>query len=777
MSIKKFGENDLLINTMKAHPKSEFFIYDGTVYYNQRAEQSGAFSHNVRNVGPGHISLYEYNIDKGTGYVRHAANIDAGGATATIKIVNHAVGGSGGIDDGSPPSIVLTSSDGTERTYAFQNGGSYANGAVVSGTTIRVNIAACSDQGEIAAKFKEAIEGSAGHNGKITVVLSTVTATNDTMTLTQATDGIAGNTEIAAVTNGDTSDITVNAGITATAFTGGAAEGAGGGSTATIRVVNHAVGGSGGIDDGSPPSITLTSSDGTERTYAFQNGGSYANGAVVSGTTIRVNIAACSDQGEIATKFKEAIEGSAGHSGKLTAVLSTHTATNDTLTVTQVTPGIAGNTTIAAITNGNLSDIRVNGGITATAFAGATTTDANAETTNEFIYPFLVKSSDRAIFRSAFTGSQLDNWRAIEDGTIFYGNYPMSASISREYWTGSSTFTDGKCGHYAAQRLPTHDEDDGDAHDAKTVYRDDTSVECAKGTAVHPHYHALRNSLELYRTRSEHYAVSSSLAAYADGGTDVGWDKDRQQINAIMIPSIFYGSEIKPGSLSLKMFVTGTLIGELRDLKQNGELIQVSGAMDGPDAQTGSGSVAGVALYEEGILLLTGNWQLGATGSMPLIKDTEEWDYPKWKYFGAGAEDGLTQSTVGGGTSNTGTRFISMSFDLSFEGTTETQVMTMHAHARRGETNYSNNVTSIEYGQDRLQLTSSVIYQENPKLRIKNIVSSSFEGHSASFNRQVYISKIGIYDENKNLIGVASLSNPILKKEDQDLTFKLKLDI
>jgi len=41
----------------------------------------------------------------------------------------------------------------------------------------------------------------------------------------------------------------------------------------------------------------------------------------------------------------------------------------------------------------------------------------------------------------------------------------------------------------------------------------------------------------------------------------------------------------------------------------------------------------------------------------------------------------------------------------------------------------------------------------------------------------VYVSRIGIYDKNKNLIGVATLSNPVLKKEDQDYSFKLKLDI
>ena len=34
-----------------------------------------------------------------------------------------------------------------------------------------------------------------------------------------------------------------------------------------------------------------------------------------------------------------------------------------------------------------------------------------------------------------------------------------------------------------------------------------------------------------------------------------------------------------------------------------------------------------------------------------------------------------------------------------------------------------------------------------------------------------------IYDKYKNLIGVATLANPVLKEDNQDLTFKLKLDI
>ncbi len=468
MSIKKFGENDLLINTMKAHPKSEFFIFDSTTYYNNRNEQSGAFSYNVRNVGPGHISLYEYNIDKGTG--------------------------------------------------------------------------------------------------------------------------------------------------------------------------------------------------------------SYG------------------------------------------------------------------------------SRLSTGGGI------------------NGFIYPFLVKSSDRAIFRSTFTGGQLDDWNALEPGAEFYGNYPMSASISREFWTGSYSVTDGKCGTYAAQKIPLYNTTDGDALVTRTEFRDEQEVECATGTPYHRHYYALRSKLDFYKTRSEHYAVSSSLSPYTSGeGVNEGWNKDLQEINAIMVPSSFYGSEIKPGTVSLKMYVTGTQIGELQDLKQNGELIQVSGALD-QDWKAGSGSVAGVVMYQEGIMLLTGNWSIGAEEVGIRINASDPTDYPKWKYFGAGCEDGIT-------TSNTAASFVSMSFDLSFKGTTETQVVTMYARAPKGMVNHSNNPTLLQYGQTKLSRTSSAVYQENDTLRLKNTVSSSFEGHSASFNRQVYISRVGIYDSKKKLIGIATLANPILKKQEDDITFKIKLDI
>ena len=55
-------------------------------------------------------------------------------------------------------------------------------------------------------------------------------------------------------------------------------------------------------------------------------------------------------------------------------------------------------------------------------------------------------------------------------------------------------------------------------------------------------------------------------------------------------------------------------------------------------------------------------------------------------------------------------------------------------------------------------------------------MTSSYVDPTGSYQKQTFISKIGLYDEDNNLIGVATLANPVKKLEDLDYTFKLKLD-
>ena len=61
-------------------------------------------------------------------------------------------------------------------------------------------------------------------------------------------------------------------------------------------------------------------------------------------------------------------------------------------------------------------------------------------------------------------------------------------------------------------------------------------------------------------------------------------------------------------------------------------------------------------------------------------------------------------------------------------------------------------------------------------MEIKNIVSSSHCDHTASFEKQTFISQVGLYDEDKNLIGIAKLATPVRKRHEDEFTFKLKLD-
>ena len=343
-------------------------------------------------------------------------------------------------------------------------------------------------------------------------------------------------------------------------------------------------------------------------------------------------------------------------------------------------------------------------------------------TNNQLIFPFITKQSSGASFRTTSTTTWATGF---EYGDVMNGSYPMSASITREYMETAGSRTSGV------------DKGTGLTFAAAPTY---------------PHFFALKNRLDHYGFLSQHYKVSSSFG-----------NKALQDVNLLSIPSIFFGDKIDAGTVHLKWYLTGSLIGELKDEKQNGELIQV-----GPYGSTGSGSVAGVVLYNEGFIVLTGSWALNQT-NIGLESDGGT-AKPSWKYFGAGALDGVNQSTAG-------VSYASASFNLSFNGTNDIQTLTMFAHARKGEVNYSNNPTFLKYNQALTESVTDRVYEENSSREIFNTVSSSYTGYDADFERQVYVSRVAIYDENKNLLGIATLSDPVLKKEDEDLSFKIKLDI
>ena len=62
-------------------------------------------------------------------------------------------------------------------------------------------------------------------------------------------------------------------------------------------------------------------------------------------------------------------------------------------------------------------------------------------------------------------------------------------------------------------------------------------------------------------------------------------------------------------------------------------------------------------------------------------------------------------------------------------------------------------------------------------MAIKNTVQSKHSNFEEDFEKQTFISKVGIYDENHNLLGIAKLATPELKRETDSYTFKIKLDL
>jgi len=104
----------------------------------------------------------------------------------------------------------------------------------------------------------------------------------------------------------------------------------------------------------------------------------------------------------------------------------------------------------------------------------------------------------------------------------------------------------------------------------------------------------------------------------------------------------------------------------------------------------------------------------------------------------------------------------------------------MLCHFPKDKFNHSNNPTFVDKNAASGSLTtistSSFSYQES-RHEIKNIVSSSYSGYDEEFERVTYISKIGVYDEDGELIMIASLANPLRKREQDEFTVKLTYDI
>jgi len=323
------------------------------------------------------------------------------------------------------------------------------------------------------------------------------------------------------------------------------------------------------------------------------------------------------------------------------------------------------------------------------------------------IFPWVTKGGDGIAFTTT------TNWFSSSYGEALTGSYPITASLTKEYY---STTTLRQAPDFL---LPA--------------------------SAYVTSLRALKNTINYYDYINSNFQYSSSAR-----------DFNNNNLGLVDIPTAFYGSQIRKGTIDLKFYITGTLIARAQDLNKNGLLIETYGS------GSNTGSVIGLALYNEGFLILTGSASLSANQDFYEGSGFPT-DNPKWIYF--------AQSLSGSVTCP------SSSFEIELSGTSKIQAATMFVTAQKGRLNHSNNPTYIQYYTGSIASTGSHSYLESREIPIKNLVSSSYNDPTGSFEKITYISEIGIYDEDRNLIGIAKVATPVKKTVERDFTFKLKIDL
>ena len=145
---------------------------------------------------------------------------------------------------------------------------------------------------------------------------------------------------------------------------------------------------------------------------------------------------------------------------------------------------------------------------------------------------------------------------------------------------------------------------------------------------------------------------------------------------------------------------------------------------------------AGLLFYQAGIAVLTGS-VFGSQLAVPISN----------YYAGTGIEDVLTGSTI----ETIGDSLRHRISNIQFNNTTELNSTVYFCRINHNEFNYSSNPT----------------YLENSRIRIKT---------QATDEPLAYITTIGLYSDNNELLATAKLSEPLKKSASNEFTIRARLD-
>ena len=241
------------------------------------------------------------------------------------------------------------------------------------------------------------------------------------------------------------------------------------------------------------------------------------------------------------------------------------------------------------------------------------------------------------------------------------------------------------------------------------------------------------------------YDITGSVLDFdVDGNILAGGNKHRD-IFIVPFSRLLVKDEIKKGSFTMKLGTGDALatpfsvVTTITDASgSDGYLVNSPAGEYGILFANGNGATnasCGLIYYQAGICVVTASIFSGLVPGNPIMKGSD------------------TMQTV---LRTENIQALADSFrhrlqDVTFNNTTELNSTIYFCRAHHNEFNYSTNPT----------------YLSNSKIRVKT---------NASDNPVSYITTIGLYNDNNELMGVAKLSEPLKKTPDVEFTLRGRLD-
>jgi hypothetical protein len=277
-----------------------------------------------------------------------------------------------------------------------------------------------------------------------------------------------------------------------------------------------------------------------------------------------------------------------------------------------------------------------------------------------------------------------------------------------------------------------------------------------------------------------HNELAKVLNGHNEDGSIInfGLDSDALTTNNLMQEAFFisikrsqFKDRIKKGTVTAKITVSSGVVITISDLKNDSSTVtrtcetgeygilfykSVSGgSLDG--SVTVDSTILGLVFYEAGIIVVSPYVFSDFSSGVDVTNSAAVITSNKYGILASVPTNNFNSSTIGDAMINStidtcSTTFANLLTELWFMSVTELNSTVYFCRAFNNEFNYSSNPTYVSSGQ-------IVVKESDPMAQPVS-----------------YITSVGLYDDNNQLLAVAKLSTPIKKTPDTELIARVRLD-